>query len=75
MKTIPAEVIMAAENDGCNSVSYCGTYQGEDVYSIGSVDSEGQPVPTGLPVYILYKEGDLRFVRAMEALYLDIEEE
>jgi hypothetical protein len=75
VKTIPAEVIKAAENDGCNSVSYCGTCQGEEVYSIGFVDSEGQPVPTGLPVFILYKDGNIRMVRGMETLYLDIEED
>lgn len=73
MKNIPSEVLKSAKDEACNSVEFCGTYQGEEVYSIGSVDSEGLPIPTGLPVFILYKDGNIRMVRGMKALDLLIE--
>lgn len=65
-KTIPEKVRETAANEGCNHVEFVGTIEGNtrnhDVYSISEVDKDGLPVPTGLPVLILWDGEDVEEV-------------
>mgnify|MGYP007101829493 CR=1 FL=1 len=62
-KTIPNKVREVAANEGCNHVEFVGTIvvgtiegntRSHDVFSISEVDENGLPIPTGLPVLILW---------------------
>ncbi len=57
-KTIPNKVRDVAANEGCNHVEYVGTIEGNtrshEVFSISEVDENGLPIPTGLPVLVLW---------------------
>lgn len=60
-KNIPNKVSEVAADYGCNHVEYVGTIDGNtrshEVYSISETDEKGLPIPTGLPVLVLW-DGD-----------------
>lgn len=57
-KTIPNKVTEAAADNGCNHVEYLGVIEGNtrshEVYGISETDENGNPIPTGLPVLVLW---------------------
>lgn len=53
-KNIPNQVQHIADQEGCNSIEYVGKYKNDEVYSLGEVDENGIPVPTGLPLLVLW---------------------
>lgn len=70
MKEIPTQVKELAKKHGFNSVHYAGEYNGASAYSVGVVDSNGMPTPTGLPTYILLKDNNTSIVDGLEGLDL-----
>ncbi len=69
MKEIPRQVRRAAMKLG-NSISFNGTLDGKEVYSVGTVDKNGSAVPTGLPVYLLWDGESVSKVTGYNALDL-----
>ena len=59
---VPQIVYIEAQNQGFSNVSYAGELDGADVYSVGNLDKEGNPIPDGLPSYVLFKDGKTKFV-------------
>ena len=56
---IPQAVKKAAEHlidMRTNKITHMGEYKGYEAFTIESLESE--PTPTGLPVILLYKEGE-----------------
>lgn len=72
MKKIPKIVLDEAERHGFNAVSFLGEYNGAKVYSVGIVDKDGFPLPTGLPTSILLKNGKMEIVAGNEGLKLAV---
>lgn len=69
-KIIPQAVFNEAQNQGFSNVSYAGELDGTDVYSVGNLDREGNPIPDGLPSYVLFKDGKTKFVSGPDGLKL-----
>ncbi len=67
---IPWEIIQEMKNQGCNQVSFLGLSDGMEVYSIGEVDKDGIPVPTGLPVLLLWDGKHIEEKNGNQALEL-----
>lgn len=67
---IPQIIKEAAYEHGCNQVSYCGELDGAKVFGIGCVGFDGLPVPTGLPEFLLLKDGAITLVSGNEGLEL-----
>ena len=67
---IPITVQKESARYGFNSVEYAGRLDGVDYYSVGCVDSEGVPVPTGLPTFIQDNGGQLSFISGLDGLDL-----
>lgn len=61
---------MIAEREVCNSIEYAGAYGGKDVYALGEVGDDGLPVPTGLPLLVLWDGRHTDIVSGMEGLKL-----
>ena len=65
-KNIPNKVSEVAADYGCNHVEYVGTIDGNtrshEVYSISETDEKGLPIPTGLPVLVLWDGEDVEEV-------------
>ena len=68
--TVPEFVYIEAQNQGFSNVSYAGELDGADVYSVGNLDKEGNPIPDGLPSYVLFKDGKTKFVSGPDGLKL-----
>lgn len=69
--TVPPEVIKAAENIYCCEPEYLGIVDGFEVYH-EKPDDEDFPLPTGLPVILLWDGKDVRVVSGTESfVYLD----
>lgn len=67
---VPQIVYIEAQNQGFSNVSYAGELDGADVYSVGNLDKEGNPIPDGLPSYVLFKDGKTKFVSGPDGLKL-----
>lgn len=68
---IPKIVTETAEKHGLNGVSFVGEYKGARVFiEKGVTDEDGFPVPTGLPVLILLKDGKTEVISGLKALEL-----
>lgn len=59
---IPKQVSELANRHGFNSVELVKSASNEMIYSVGSVDGDGFPLPTGLPHYIIARDGVLSLV-------------
>ena len=68
---VPQIVKEVARTYGFNNAKYCGELDGAKVYGVETVDSNGLPVPTGLPTFLLLKDGDITIVSGNEGLDLD----
>ena len=67
---IPQIIKETAREHGCNRVSYSGEIDGAHVFSIGCVDMNGLPIPTGLPEFLLLKDDEITIVSGYEGLDL-----
>lgn len=71
MEKIPITVTREAEKRGLGKMQFLGTVDGSQVYGeIHGKDENGLSVPTGLPCFILLKNGKTDFVSGTEALRL-----
>ena len=69
MKEIPRQVIQAAQKIG-NNIRFVGELDGWYVYSVGMVDKNDIPEPTGLPNLILWDGKTVKNVDGFEAIDL-----
>lgn len=73
MKQIPKIVSDEAKKHGLGEMVYRGKYNNAEVYGeVPEIDEDGFTVPTGLPCYILLKDGKTKCVSGLEALRLNI---
>lgn len=70
MKRIPKPIQEIADRQGCNSVGYIGKRRGKDAYTMGWLDEDGHPEPTGLPVIYLFDGKTVETVGGEEGLGL-----
>ena len=68
--SIPSPVQNEASRNGFNRVEYAGRLDGFDYYSVGCVDGNGNPVPTGLPTFIQDNGGRLSIISGLGGLDL-----
>lgn len=60
---VPEQVSVLATGHGFNSVELAGRApDGSSIYSVGCVDGDGFALPTGLPHYIIERDGVLSLV-------------
>ena len=67
---IPNYITEIAAKNGFNSIEFAGRLDGSDYYSVGVVDKNGLPVPTGLPTFIQDKGRILSIISGMDGLDL-----
>lgn len=67
-KTIPNQVSKIAVREGCNHIEFVGAYKGREVYSVSSVDEDSFPVPTGLPMLVLWNGERTEVISGSESL-------
>ena len=67
---IPEYIKEEAAQNGFNSIEYAGRSDGSDYYSVGIVDVEGCPLPTGLPTFIKDSDGTLSIISGLDGLDL-----
>ena len=73
MNDVPQVVLDEAVKNGLGEPEYIGRNNGAMVYGeISKVDEDGIIVPTGLPCYVLLKDGNTEFISGLEALRIDI---
>lgn len=62
------KVVIDKAHEICNGKPiFRGIYQGWEIYLIPPcLDKDGRPLPTGLPMAMLYKDGDTKFVSGIE---------
>ena len=69
MKQIPQTVLDEAKKRGLGDMKFCGVYNDSQVFGeVPDIDENGFVVPTGLPCYILLKDGKVECVDGIEAL-------
>ena len=68
MKEIPDEVHRIADRECRNSIRYIGTLDGKEVYSLGKVDEDGIPMPTGMPHIVLWDGLKAELIVSQESL-------
>ena len=69
---VPQIVLEAARANGFNRVSYRGEIDGAKAFSVGAVDENGNPIPMGLPTFLLLKNNDISLVSGTKGLDLHI---
>lgn len=67
---IPKIIKDKAEEQGFNAIEFIGVKNGFQVFSVGCVDEEENPLPTGLPTVFLLKGDKISVVSGLEALDL-----
>lgn len=50
---IPKQVREEARRHG-NTIRHIGTYRGEQVFSVCTLDIHGEPLPTGMPILVFF---------------------
>ena len=70
MKQIPKIIQDNAAEQGFNAVEFIGEREDAQAFSVGCVDEDGEPLPTGLPTVFLLKEDKVTVKRGVEALDL-----
>lgn len=66
--TIPTAILNEAKRGGFTPV-FVGTDKGASIYRATSPD-EGADTPTGLPLFLSFKNGKVAWVRGLDALDL-----
>jgi hypothetical protein len=71
MKLIDKVLAFAAKcGSAANAAENVGHIDTSDVYSVGTVDTDGFPLPTGLPRFVLVDGETFSFVDGEDALDL-----
>lgn len=68
MKNIPDIVKKTAEENGFNCVSYAGVLDTSQVFSVGVIDEEGNPIPMGMPTFIILKDNKPKMISGYKGL-------
>lgn len=73
MKQIPKIVLAEAEKHRLGEIEYKGEYEGAKVYGeVPVIDKNGLIIPTGLPCFILLKDGKTECVDGLDALKITL---
>lgn len=67
---IPKIIKDKAAEQGFNAIEFIGVKNGSQAFSVGCVDEEGNPLPTGMPTVFLLKGDKISVVSGLEALDL-----
>ena len=67
---IPQKVLRIQKEYGCNTSEYVATTEKGDIYSLSKVDDSGMPVPIGLPLLVIMKDGESSVVSGVHGLEL-----
>lgn len=67
---IPEIVKDTAEYNGFNSISFAGTIDGCQVFSVGVKDENGTPIPLGMPTFIILKDNTTSVIGGPKGLEL-----
>ena len=67
MKQIPKIIQDKAAEQGFNAVEFIGEREGAQAFSVGCVDEDGEPLPTGLPTVFLLKGNKVTVKNGIEA--------
>lgn len=67
---IPAEVVRYQNENGCNTSELVASNAQGDIYALSRIDSDGMPVPIGLPLFVIVKNGKAILVTGSQALKL-----
>ncbi len=67
---IPAEVVRYQNENGCNTSELVASNARGDIYALSCIDSDGMPVPIGLPLFVIVKNGKSILVAGSEAFKL-----
>ena len=70
MKPRPNIIQDPAAEPGFNAVEVIGEREGAQAFSVGCVDEDGEPLPTGLPTVFLLKGNKVTVKNGIEALDL-----
>lgn len=70
MKQIPKIIQNKAAKQGFNAVEFIGERNGAQAFSVGCVNEEGEPLPTGLPTVFLLRGDKVTVKSGIEALDL-----
>ena len=70
MKNIPDIILTAARKNGFNSVTFAGEVDGAKAYRVGVIDWNGNPIPLGMPTFLLLKDNEVTMVSGSEGLDL-----
>lgn len=70
METIPEIISQKAHEMGFNAIEYIGEREGAQAFSAGCIDSNGEPIPMGLPTVLLLKGNNVEAVTGLNALDL-----
>ena len=70
MKQIPKNILDKAAEQGFNAIEFIGEREGAQAFSVGCVDEDGEPIPTGLPTVFLLKGDKVTMKNGLEALDL-----
>ena len=67
---LPAEVVRYQNENGCNTSELVASNAQGDIYALSLIDSDGMPVPIGLRLFVIVKNGEAILVTGSEALKL-----
>lgn len=70
---IPTIIRECAYDNGFNAIEYQGKAEGAEVYSVGCVDEDGEPMPTGMPTLLLLKSDKIEMMNGFESLHFLLE--
>lgn len=68
--TVPEKVLFHLKEMGANHAEYIATTDAGEIYSAEYLDSDGIPVPTGLPAFVIYKDDEISSVCGEKGLAL-----
>ena len=67
---IPAEVVRYQNENGCNTSELVASNAQGDIYALSCIDSDGMPLPIGLPLFVIVKNDKAILVTGSEAFKL-----
>lgn len=67
---IPAEVVRYQNENGCNTSELVASNAQGDIYALSRIDSDAMPVPIGLPLFVIVKNGKAILITGSEAFKL-----
>ena len=70
MNNIPDIILTTARKNGFNSVTFSGEVDGAKAYGVSVVDKDGNPMPLGMPTFLLLKDNEVTMVSGKEGFDL-----